>query len=312
MGLVYQKKKFNFKQFHVDVLRPFYGTINIIVTNFFPDILIVTPIYNSISILQQCQYRVRPNHVFIDNASTDGTPEWLTANGHRVVRFNDHFDRIKSWKRCLDHFLEHETATWMKWLFVGDTLHDDWELIFRDAYAHFPDVDFFSFEYTITSLDKQTLHWKIRDHSRQVDLSDVLRQVVREGNCFGAPIGHAFSKRILAKNIELGGLGWVADMRLCLELARRGRYAYIAQPIGTFNMQFRKYYKQNEAKLSSKFEEYFVRELALDYLEDVVDASALRTQLDQWIAKIVTHKSDDKKKVNKACKKWLPWYGPSK
>jgi hypothetical protein len=300
LGQYTSSKNLISNHFYIDATQTRYGTIITIVRKINSDVLVVTPVYNSISILQQCRYPVLANHIFIDNASTDGTPEWLTTHGHRVVRFDMHLDRIKSWHRCLTYFLKYETAKWMKWLFAGDTLSTEWHTHVQNALIQFPDAEFLSFEYFIASADGQVAKWKMRENSCQIDTPTLLRQVIREGNCFGAPIGHAFSRNLLTQPIELGELGWVADMRLCLELARRGQFAYLAHPIGTFNMRFREYFKQNEAKLSSKFEEYWVRERALAYLGDVSDAKALRNQLDQWITETV----EDKRTAAKAIKTW--------
>lgn len=248
---------------------------------------IYTPVFNSSKTLESTAYAQQEHHIFVDNASTDTTVPYLRNKHYHVVQNTETISRIENWNRCLNHFKDEQTAPYFKWLFSGDVLAPNYDSLIKKYTTQFPTAHLLVFEYDIYDGEKKS-RWSQFKEPLLIDTETALKYVIERGNWFGSPIGHVISRNALNYSYALGTLPFVADMRLCLDLAKNGPVAYIPESIGTFNMQHRHYYLETEQKLSSKMEEYQIRSLAAEYLNpSKVAKNTYQNQIDTWFIKEV-------------------------
>lgn len=207
----------------------------------------------------------------VDNASTDATADILAGRGVHVFRNTENVGRTGNWEACLRHFLNDTDATWMQWLFAGDRLAPGAATVLRDAAAAAPQARLIITQYDEVDGNRRTRN-AIFPTDRLLQPEESLQLAARLGNWFGSPVGHCFHREAAAAALPAGPLPWVADMRLCLNVARRFPVAYRAASIGDFCIRDRKYFRAFGSSLESVCEEGLIRMTAARwYLEDTGD-----------------------------------------
>lgn len=227
--------------------------------------VVVTPLRQSAAWAEEFQCLPGCQHLVSDNGSSDGGGTLVAGAGADVVRQPEVLSRTDSWRAALRAVGERTSSPWVKWQFAGDELVLDTATLIHQAAEAFPDAALLVFDYAVRDLDGAVTYRQLAGESRLLEPAESLQRVVAEGNWFGSPTGHAFRREVLDE-IELGLLPWVADWSACQSIAAKYPVAYIAAPIGLFDMEQRKHYRSRVASSAALTQECAMRYAALDRL----------------------------------------------
>jgi len=221
-------------------------------------ITVLTPVRDRVDWAQEFQPTPGLHHLVVDNASSDGTPDVLEASGLEVARFQAPVDRVGSWRRAVQHFASASPSPWFKWLFAGDQLLPEAADILLQAVEDAPDVGLVVAEYLIDSGDGHTHHWRMLPETTVLQPAQSLELSARQGNWFGSPVAHLFSRRAI-EHLDFGAEPWVADWQACLSVAQHLPVLYLAEVVGVFDVASRHHYAVQESSLHARVQEAEVR-----------------------------------------------------
>ena len=233
---------------------------------------VVTPLYQAEEIIaSSAKSTLQLPWMVLDNASSDQTKEILQKTRPNALyqREEKHVSRTENWQRAINFFLEHGHYTWLKWLFAGDRLTNDCEMLILEAQQQFPTAKFFVWDVLEVKGENRKL-WTPptmqKSHLLQPEESTHLAALY--GNWFGPPIAHMIHREALEGLPPFGSLSWVADMELSLHIASKYPVAYIHRPIGEFVLGHRRYYQEHHTKPENIFQEALLKcKAAHIYLE---------------------------------------------
>jgi hypothetical protein len=198
-----------------------------------------------------------------DNASTDGSGEALQKRGVEVRFQKSDLGRIGNWAACVQHFLDSE-ATWMKWLFAGDTLADDFAAVAERAIADCPEARMIVGDYVH---DGPTIRSTVRlmPSTRLFTPIESLRMAAA-GNWFHAPINQMFHRDALVGGFDYGPFVWGADFYFCVNVASKVPVLYWPESFGTFHETSRAHFLRTGESIQALLEVSWVRQIAASRL----------------------------------------------
>jgi len=203
------------------------------------------------------------NYVALDNQSTDGSADVLRQRGVDVRQTHELLGRLENWTATVRDFLAgpHD---WLKWLFVADELFPDAHENLRQAIDAYPQARLIVCDYFVDNAAGRW-PWPNLGETRLIQPAEAMALAVERGNWFGAPLAHCVHREALSHGFDFGDLPWVADWRLCLEIAARHPVLYLKQPVGVFDTARHGYHTLNELSLSASLEEGLMRVLAAQH-----------------------------------------------
>ena len=219
------------------------------------NIVICIPNYNGAKELASMNVRSKYDIVVIDNASTDNSVEICREKGWKVIENVNTVDRVDNWIRCLE-FFKNSDYEWMKWLFVGDELAENFDNIVDKNIEKYYDPSVIVFSYLING--KNTVStWRCSLESGKYTIKEISNELIKGNNIFGSPIGILVSKAAISssKNIEVNNLSWAADKLIGYYLAKTGYTVVSDDVIGEFNILTRKHFQKLSNSLEALLEE---------------------------------------------------------
>ncbi len=220
-----------------------------------------------------------------------------------TVVYHDHNrGRIENWAFCVQHFLDHTDASkagnsWLKWVFAGDTLAPDAAIRLTLAVQDHPDVRFIAADYELVLPDRRC--WRRQELPRTELVTPVhaLQMAARQGNWFGAPIGHCIHREAIANGFEFGVFPWSADFHFCLQLATHFPVLYLRELVGRFELRHRRYHQANADSHQAVLQDAIVRlEAARRYRNLTQDREGfyeLVEQIEAYVAAQTLARVDD-------------------
>ncbi|BDI28886.1 hypothetical protein CCAX7_009370 [Capsulimonas corticalis] len=210
-------------------------------------ISVYIPLYNGGAWCREVPLLDGVHYIASDNGSTDESAEILEARGVTVIRQPVSLGRVGNWRFCIAHF-QDSGADWMKWMFTGDRLRPDAADILRRAAAQFPDARQIISEFDIVEGDNRTRH-SMLPTTALIEPARAMQLAAQLGNWFGSPIGYALHREARVEECDFGSLPYVADYQFAMNIAARHPTLYLAENIGDFVVDARRYYKtQSESQ----------------------------------------------------------------
>jgi hypothetical protein len=184
--------------------------------------------------------------------------------GCTVVYHGHNRGRVENWAFCVQHFLDHSDVSgagesWLKWVFAGDTLAPDAAIRLTIASQKYPDVSFIAADYELALPDRRCWRRQELPKTERIIPVDAMRIAARQGNWFGAPIGHCIRRDAIAAGFEFGPFPWSADFHFCLQLASHSPVLYLSEPVGRFELRHRRYHQANADSHQAVLQDAIVR-----------------------------------------------------
>jgi hypothetical protein len=256
-----------------------------------PQIVVYIPVRNNVAWCQEVPLPQGLKYVASDNASTDGSGEALQKRGVDVIFQETDIGRIGNWAACVQHFLA-SGATWMKWLFAGDTLADDFGAVAARAIAASPEARMIVGDYVHESPTVRSLA-RLMPSTRLFTPIESLRMAAA-GNWFHAPINQMFHRDALVGGIDYGPFVWGADFYFCVNVASKAPVLYWQESFGTFHEISRAHFLRTSESIQSLLEVYWVRQIAASRLKaltgDAAEFAALSAGVeDSALRRLIAH-----------------------
>ncbi len=236
-------------------------------------IAVLSPVYQSEKLIKSTAESIyKIPWILVDNASADHTVDYAKKIVPSSIVFENtqKVDRTENWARAIDCFLKQTSYPWMKWLFAGDRLKIYAKEAITRAIQRFPEA-----RLIIWQVDEHhgetTRLWKPPElTSAQLLLPEQsLFLAAKYGNWFGPPIAHALHREALETLDHFGSYPWVADMEICLKIAKKYPVAYIDEPIGEFVLSHRQFYQTQHGKAEPIFEEALLKLKAAAWYQEM-------------------------------------------
>jgi len=206
--------------------------------------------------------RLQPglSYVAFDNASTDGSADLLRARGVEVITHPRDIGRIGNWSACVEHFVR-SGKPWMKWLFAGDSLGDDFAAVASRAIAAYPEARMIVGDYMHIG---QTVRSRVQlmQSARLFEPIESLRLAAGSGNWFHAPVNQMFHRDALADGVDYGPFVWGADFYFCINVASQHQVGYWPEVFGSFHETSRAHFLNSGQSIQALLEVSWVRQIA--------------------------------------------------
>lgn len=212
------------------------------------------------------------SYVAFDNASTDGSAELLRTRGVEVIAHPNDIGRIGNWAACLQHFLQ-SGKPWMKWLFAGDSLADDFAAVASRAIAAYPQAGMIVGDYMHVGPAAQS-RVQLMQSARLFEPIESLRLASGTGNWFHAPVNQMFHRDALAEGIDYGPFVWGADFYFCINVASKHPVGYWPEVFGAFHETSRVHFVNSGQSIQALLEVSWVRQIAAVRLKALTGDSA--------------------------------------
>ncbi len=244
---------------------------------------IYIPNYNGESYLSKMKIFENVDYIIMDNASVDGSKKIAEERGFIFVENEKNVGRIKNWTRCIEHFRKSQYG-WMKWLFIGDELCDNFLDLASKAINDYNDAAVIIFDYRLVFPNREIYKRLLVSTAGYIEYGSVPELLLTEGNIFGAPLGWMVSKKANLNCIDsniLESYPWAGDMYMAYMLVKGNRIAYCPDIVGTFSASCRKNYSVNRTSPFSIIEELEI--LRLIYQDNEENVSAISKKVRTFI-----------------------------
>jgi hypothetical protein len=235
-------------------------------------ICVALPICDSEAFMEETLLSVASaQHVLVvDNASKDQSLVMIQqlAPTAKVISFQNRLDRIASWQRTADTFLQQPFA-WMKWLFAGDVINVEALNEVHKVVKEYPEAKLAICNYIAVEKDKKWL-WKPPQLKKTQLLypKDSQLLAAQHGNWFGPPLAHLVHRDALNTARIPTGLSWCADGAFCLEIASKHPVLYLDIAIGEFRAVKRRYFSTRSGSPEAIFEDSLLRLRAAEAVKE--------------------------------------------
>jgi hypothetical protein len=242
----------------------------------------LTPILNQAEWARSWKPEPGFRHLFVDNASDDGTADILTERGADVVVNDRRLSRVENWQQAVRVFLELSDAQWMKWIFAGDRLLPGAADILDRATATHPEVRMIAAEYDWKVADGRVVRFSRVGEEKVLEPHESLYRFTVQGNFLGGPAAIAMHRDVLGE-LEFGHHPFVADWQACLEIARRHKVLAVTDKIALFDASRARHHRAHEHDVYTVVQDAAMRYQALGLLREMVpnlDLSEIESKLD--------------------------------
>ena len=218
-------------------------------------IVVCIPNYNGEEFLRKLKLLDGVDYLVMDNFSTDNSVQVCKDRGISVVENDVNVNRVENWIRCINYFATSKYK-WMKWLFIGDELEDNADIMMNNSInCDSDDVALIIYNYKIIEKKGNVTDWKSLLGYGKFEYDDVCKGLISKGNIFGSPISTMISKKAVGEIISSHKMKWAADELIAYELAKKGKVVFEDEFIGYFNCACRKNYTVELNNLNSILEE---------------------------------------------------------
>lgn len=247
---------------------------------------IYIPNYNGEDYLNRISIPSDVACIVMDNCSTDNSKLVAQKKGFEFIENDENIGRIGNWCRCVEHF-RRSSYEWMKWLFVGDELSDNFIQIVEYAIKNYPEASMVLFDYRIV-YEKRTIIKKIKSlEAGYIDYEHAIRCIIETGNIFGAPLGILVSKKANLDSVSprcIEAYPWAGDAYLAYILMKGKTIAYSPDIIGNFQTNLRKNYSANRNNVISTVEEMeVIRQIFMDNIK-LFDTKVISDSMRRFVA----------------------------
>jgi hypothetical protein len=224
------------------------------------NIVVYIPVYNGVEWCRRLSLAPGLHYVASDNCSTDGSGRVLEERGVEVIYQTRNLGRIGNWAFCVRHFLE-SGKPWMKWLFAGDILADNFAEVAERATLAFPAARMVVGDNVHVDGEFRA-YYKVMPETRLLQPHESLELLARGGNWFYSPINQMFHRDALVEGHDFGPFSWAGDVYFCMNVAAKVPVLYWAESFGEFHVAERVHFKSLGGSFLALLETALVREMA--------------------------------------------------
>jgi hypothetical protein len=246
----------------------------------------LTPILNQAEWARSWKPEPGFRHLFVDNASDDGTADILTERGADVVVNDRRLGRVENWQQAARVFLELSGAEWVKWIFAGDRLLPGAADILDRAIATHPEARMIAAEYDWKQADGRVVRFSRVGEEKILQPHESLYRFVIQGNFLGGPAAIAMHRDVMG-SLEYGHHPFVADWQACLEIARHHPVLAVTDKIALFDASRGRYHRAHEQDVYTVVQDAAMRYQALGHLREMaptLDLDEIEIKLDRSLA----------------------------
>lgn len=260
------------------------------------DVAVYMPVRNAASWAATVSLPRGVHLIAADSGSTDDTVGILRQRGVRVLDPVTQRGRVENWNFCLSHFAKSD-ATWMRWLFAGDSLDEGSFTASLSAARQHPDVRMMVGGYHNCLGENACDKVLPVQEATRLTAEAALRRSVLDGNWFGPPLTLWLHRELVASGAyDLGRHEWAADFFAATSAAATGGCLVLPIVQGTFNAIERAFFQKHRNSPQARLESLAVRMEALLRLKansaiDEEEAGAMwhRLEKEVWAGAFHAH-----------------------
>lgn len=235
-------------------------------------VVVYIPVFNN---ADWCR-RFIPNsgfdYIVSDNASTDGSGDFLAAKGLTVIRQKINLGRTGNWEYCFRHF-QASGRPWVKLHMAGDELSPDAAQIFEGLLTRHPDARFVAASCEIVRNIGEISRFGPTKDEEMVSSVEAVRRIALKGNWLGLMLTTFIHRDALAGSFSFGDLPWIADLRFYLWIVQRFPVLCSSQIVGQLVVHPNRLHAKWENSFRARSEEGIVRSEAAEVLRRLTNST---------------------------------------